>query len=58
MSIWVEELKDWVNEEDLELVRELLEEDKKLRREKKKKELIQKYKDKFSEETKDKHGIK
>jgi hypothetical protein len=56
-SIWVEELKDWVDEEDLEIIKELLEENKQLRKLKRKKELLQKYKDKFSNELKAKYGI-
>jgi hypothetical protein len=34
MSVWVEEIKDWVSEEDLEVIKELLEEEKKIRKEK------------------------
>ena len=56
-SIWIEELKDWVDEEDLEIIRELLEEEKQLRKLKRKKELLQKYRDKFSAEIKTKNGI-
>jgi hypothetical protein len=58
VRIWVEELNDWVSEEDYQIVKELLEEDNKTRREKRKKELLQKYKDKFSDEIKAKYGIK
>jgi len=56
-SVWVEELKDFIDEEDLEIVKELLEEDKKLKREKRKKELLQKYKDRFTNELKTKYGV-
>jgi len=56
-SIWIEELKDWVDEEDLEIIRELLEEEKQLRKLKRKKELLQKYRDKFSAEIRTKYGI-
>jgi hypothetical protein len=56
-SIWIEELKDWVDEKDLEIIKELLEEDKQLKKLKRKKELLQKYKDKFSDDIKVKYGI-
>ena len=56
-SVWIEELKDWVDEEDLEIIRELLEEEKQIRKLKRKKELLQKYRDKFSTEIRTKYGI-
>jgi hypothetical protein len=57
-GIWVEELQDWVDEEDYEIIKELLEEEKRIRRERRKKELLQKYKDKFSNEIKAKYSIR
>jgi seryl-tRNA synthetase len=57
MSVWVEEIGDWVAEEDLEVLKELLEEDKQLRKLEKKKKLLRKYRNKFSDEIKKKYGI-
>jgi hypothetical protein len=57
MSVYVEEVKDWVAVEDLIVLKELLEEDKQLRNLEKKKKLLKKYRDKFSDEIKKKYGV-
>ena len=57
-SIWIEELKDWIDEEDLEIIKELLEEERQLKKLNRKKEILMKYKDKFSDELKSKYAVK
>jgi len=57
-SIWIEELKDWIDEEDLEIIKELLEEERQLKKLNRKKKILMKYKDKFSDELKSKYAVK
>jgi len=58
MSVYIPELDEYLSIEEAEAYAELKEEERKLKRDGVKKRLLEKYRDKFSDELKSKYNVK